>query len=64
MRDSSGSVRLPLGGMRFYAKNRSFLTHSRLDATYIERASGHSLSRSRQSIATAQIAGHERRAQQ
>jgi hypothetical protein len=45
MRDSLGGVPLPVESMRFYAKNRGFLTHSRLDATYTGRAKGISLNR-------------------
>jgi hypothetical protein len=45
MRDSLGALLLPAADMRFYSKNRGFLTHSRLDATYIERARGFSLNR-------------------
>jgi len=36
--DSAGSASLPLSAVRFTAKIRGFLTHSRLDATYTERA--------------------------
>jgi hypothetical protein len=45
MRDSLGGVPLPVRDMRFSAKNRGFLTHSRLDATYIGRVRGISLNR-------------------
>ena len=41
MRDSVGGVPPPLGEMRFYKKNRGFLTHSRLDATYTDGAIKH-----------------------
>src|ERR1700733_5708898 len=41
MRDSVGGVPPPLGEMRFYEKNRGFLTHSRLDATYTDGATKH-----------------------
>jgi hypothetical protein len=64
-RDSAGSASLPLSAARFSAKNRGFLTHSRLDATYTERAKRHfAKSRIEQSIAAAPSAGCERRAQQ
>ncbi len=43
--DLRAGVALTTFGMRFYAKNRGFLTHSRPDATYTERARGISLNR-------------------
>ena len=43
--DSVGAVPPLVGDMRFYAKNRGFLTHSRLDATYISAREGVSLNR-------------------
>jgi hypothetical protein len=65
MRDSVGGVSPPPGAVRFSSKNRGFLTHSRLDATYTQGATKHfAKSRNGQSIAAAPIAGRERRAQQ
>jgi len=45
MRDSPGGAPLRVSDTRFYAKNRGFLTHSCLDATYIKFAEGHLLDR-------------------
>ena len=45
MRDSPGGAPLRVSDTRFYAKNRGFLTHSRLDATYISAREGVSLNR-------------------